>query len=84
MRTRRRPNSVEHYNVFGSGTVRINFTSVAGEQYRVEYKNVLNAGSWTTLPGAETVFGTGGVMQITDPDPNVRSLPRRFYRVVLL
>ena len=65
------------------GTARISFTTTAGEQYRVEYKNVLNGGSWTTLPGADAVIGTGGVMQISDPDPNVRTLPRRFYRVVL-
>ena len=67
------------------GNARINFTTVIGEQYRVEVSNGIGASaSWATLAGADTVPGTGGIVQVTDPQPDVRSLPRRFYRVVML
>ena len=69
---------------FSSGIARISFTSTAGEHYRVEYTNSLTAPSWATLPGADTLPGTGGIVQFNDPQANVRSLARRFYRVVLL
>jgi hypothetical protein len=69
---------------FSGGTARISFTTTAGEQYRIEYTNSLSAPAWAALPGAETLPGTGGIVQINDPQPNVRNLPARFYRVVLL
>jgi hypothetical protein len=50
----------------------------------VEYKNSLTDVSWTPLANAQNVSGTGGVVQISDPDPNIGNVPHRFYRVVLL
>jgi hypothetical protein len=66
-----------------SGSPQISFTSVNGQNYRIEYKNNLSD-PWSTVLGADTVPGTGEVVQVSDPDPNVRTLPRRFYRVLLL
>lgn len=67
-----------------NGTARISFTTVTGESYSVQYANSPAGAAWATLPGAESVPGTGGVVEVADPQPNVRSLPRRFYRVLLL
>jgi hypothetical protein len=61
---------------------RINFTTVSGQSYRVEYKNQITDTFWTTLPGAEMISGDGGVVQITDTTASGRS--RRFYRAILL
>lgn len=69
---------------FNNGVPRISFTTVAGQHYRVEYKNNLTDASWTPVASAQNVPGTGSVIQVSDPDPNVGNLPRRFYRVVLL
>lgn len=63
---------------------RISFTTIAGQIYRVEYKTDLQNASWTPLPGAETVSGTGDTIQISDNAPNIRALSRRFYRAILL
>jgi hypothetical protein len=68
--------------VFSSGASGINFTTVAGQNYRVEYKSNFTDPSWTTLTGAEMVSGTGGVVQVSDP--TAVNLPRRFYRVLLI
>jgi len=62
----------------------ISFTTTAGYNYRVEYKNSLTDPTWMPVSGAEEVPGTGEVVRITDPDPNVANLPRRFYRALLL
>jgi hypothetical protein len=62
----------------------ISFTTVANQLYRVEYKNDISTTSWTPLPGGELVGGTGQAVQISDNDPDVHNLPRRFYRAVLL
>ena len=67
-----------------NGVPRINFTTELGRNYRVEYKNSPSDSQWLPVPGANTVSGTGSVIQVSDPDPNVASQPRRFYRVVLL
>lgn len=63
---------------------RLRFTTTAGQTYRVEYTTNLTSVSWTPLTGAETIPGTGNVVQVSDPDPNVQNLPRRFYRAILL
>ncbi|MGI9087629.1 MAG: hypothetical protein ACR2HH_07825 [Chthoniobacterales bacterium] len=62
----------------------IRFTTVSGGNYRVEFRNSLDAGMWAVVPGAENIPGTGGTVQITDSDPNVGGHYRRFYRVILL
>ena len=67
-----------------NGAFQINFTTVAGQHYRVDYKNNMTDASWTIVSGAQSVAGTGAVVQVTDPDPTLPSRPRRFYRVVLL
>lgn len=69
---------------FNNRRFQIVFTSASGQNYRVEFKDRLTDSSWLTLPGAETLQGTGGSIQVNDPDPNVRNLSRRFYRVILL
>jgi hypothetical protein len=61
----------------------ISFTTSAGYFYRVEYKNDLSDLSWSPVSGAESIVGSGDIMQFGDPDPNLASYPRRFYRVTL-
>jgi hypothetical protein len=63
---------------------KISFTTILGQNYRLEYKNNLTDASWNPVPGADTVAGTGGMVQVSDPDPNAGNLPRRFYRALLL
>jgi hypothetical protein len=45
--------------------------------YTVQYKDDLNAPSWTTLT---TVTGDGAVQSFTDPGP---AQPQRFYNVII-
>ena len=66
------------------GSPRISFTTMSGQQYRVDYKNNLTDAMWTTVSGGANVTGTGNVVQVTDMDPNIHSFTHRFYRVVLL
>jgi hypothetical protein len=63
------------------GPLRITFTTRSGPTYRVEYKNSILHADWTTVTGAESIGGTGNEVQVTDPDPTISSLSRRFYRV---
>ena len=63
---------------------RISFTTIAGQLYRVEYKADLTSPSWTPLPGAELIGGTGQTVQVSDNDPDIRNLSRRFYRAILV
>ena len=56
----------------------INFETVLGHSYRVEFKNRLTDATWTAL--GSNVGGTGGI--VTATDPNAGSM--RFYRVVQL
>lgn len=67
-----------------NGVPQISFTTVSGQNYRMEYKNNITDASWTTVSGSENVPGTGGVVQKSDPDPTVVTRTRRFYRVMLL
>jgi len=69
---------------FNEDVPKIRFTTTADQNYRVDYKNSLADASWTTVSGAEMVFGTGGVVEVGDPDLKVATLPQRFYRVELL
>ncbi len=65
-----------------SGVPQISFTSTAGYDYRVEYKNKLTDSWWLPVPGAEMVAGTGSTTEVADPSGSGAS--QRFYRVVLL
>ena len=70
--------------VFVSGQPRVSFTTVSGRSYRVDYKNNITDANWSTVMNAGSVAGTGGTVQVTDPDPAIPTLPSRMYRVVLL
>jgi hypothetical protein len=64
-----------------SGAPQISFTTLNGRFHRVERKNSLTDSDWTALSNATSVPGTGGVVQVSDPEPGAASLPMRFYRV---
>ncbi len=57
----------------------VQFDSVTGRTYQIEYKNDLTDPSWLPLVATN---GTGAAIQIADPD--AATVPRRFYRVRLL
>lgn len=63
---------------------RITFSAVVGQTYRVEFEDNVTSNSWSPLPGADMVSASASVIQVSDPDPNVRNLRHRFYRVLLL
>jgi hypothetical protein len=67
-----------------SGVPRISFTTLAGRSHRLERTDSLTNPSWTPLPNATNVAGTGGAVQIHDTEPGAGNLPHRFYRAVLL
>ena len=57
-------------------TVTVYFTTLAGSNHVLEFKNALSDPGWTAiLPG---VIGTGGILNRTDNDATV---PTRFYRI---
>lgn len=62
-----------------NGVATITWDSVAGQVYRVQYKNNLTDANWTDLP--PDVTATGPTANKTDV---VGSLPQRFYRVLLV
>src|SRR3712207_5104228 len=70
------PPSVTEF-VFANNSPRVSFTTVAGKTYRVERKDSLLEPDWVVLSNANNVAGTGGVVQVSDPQPNVRSLGQR-------
>jgi hypothetical protein len=59
--------------------INISFWSELGSSYGVEQSSTLGPGTWTGL--MDNVVGTGGIVQVTDPDP---MQSQRFYRVRLL
>ena len=59
------------------------FTSVVGKNYRVEYRDALNAlPDWAPLSGYTNVASTGAAIDVVDSGAAL--LGRRFYRVVPL
>ena len=63
----------------GAGA-QLQFNSVAGRTYRVEWTQDLPAtNGWSILPGAASLPGSGGLLQITDT--NAPTQPQRFYRI---
>ena len=69
---------------FVNDAPRISFATASGRTYRVEYKNALTDANWSTLSGAGSISGNGGVVSIDDTQAGAADLPTRFYRVVLL
>jgi hypothetical protein len=64
----------------GNGNdIQLTFCSVIGKTYRLEYRSDLVAGSWLTL--SDQIFATSTSTQVTDP--GVRSLGKRYYRLVV-
>jgi hypothetical protein len=61
------------------GNVRLEFTTVAGRQYRVERTENLSGNSWSTV--ANNVPGTGAVVTVIDLGGATRT--SRFYRASL-
>jgi hypothetical protein len=59
-----------------NNSVLIRWSSEAGQQYRVQYKSVLSAASWQTLPGV--IVATGPTAETTDP---IQPGANRFYRI---
>ena len=57
----------------------LEFQSVLGRTYRVEYSDTLQSGSWVTLQ--DNIAGTGGTVQVADLGG--ASQPKRFYRMVV-
>jgi len=58
--------------------VRLWFDTISGNQYAVEWRNILKSGAWSPL--SNNVTGTGGTISITDTD--ALSQPQRFYRMI--
>ena len=57
----------------------LHWQTAPGETYRIEYKDDLNAGSWTPLPGSENLPAAGSSLSVT---VNMSGPPhQRFYRV---
>ncbi len=70
---------VGNITIQGNGTLQFQSGVIAGRTYRVEYKDDLQAPSWTPLGTNRTA--TGPVLTITDLPGDA---PQRFYRLVLL
>jgi hypothetical protein len=54
----------------------VRFSSDLGQRYRIERKDTLAPGAWTTV--ADNLSGTGGIIPVTDL--GAASQPQRFYR----
>jgi hypothetical protein len=62
----------------GSTSVSVSWSSVSGTVYRLEYKDDLNAVSWTPLSTNTATSGTTTVIDTSSPAP-----VKRFYRVAV-
>jgi fibronectin type 3 domain-containing protein len=62
------------------GDVTLSFLTVTGKSYRVEKSDTLSEGSWLVVEAP--VYGTGGVVEITDEGGG--SMARWFYRIAVL
>ena len=72
------PPVIQSINV-SNGVAVITWSSISGRSYRVQYKQNLTDANWTDLP--PDVTATSATTSKTDA---VGSVPRRFYRVVML
>jgi hypothetical protein len=66
--------------VVTSGGATIQWASVAGKTYRLQFKNTLNAAAWQNVPG--DVTATGGTASKTDSTASGQA--QRYYRVVVV
>jgi hypothetical protein len=57
-------------------TVTVYFTTLAGSNHVLEFKNALSDPGWTALPPG--VIGTGGILSRSD---STATGPMRFYRI---
>jgi hypothetical protein len=73
------PPRITSFTAVPGGLVTIQWASVAGKTYRVDFKNNLGSPTWTQLGG--NVPATGPTTQVTD---NMGANIQRFYRVSLL
>jgi hypothetical protein len=65
-----------------AGIATITWNSIAGQNYRLQYKNSLSDPNWHELPGFTGDFGVtafGTTMSLTNA---VGASPQRFYRVI--
>jgi uncharacterized repeat protein (TIGR01451 family) len=63
-----------------SAGIRLQFPSLGGARYRLEWSAELSHDSWQVA--ADYIYGTGDTMEISDPKP--LNLPMGFYRLVLI
>lgn len=69
--------------VISGADVAVRFLSVSNRQHRIEWTTELTPPvSWAPVPGAESVVGTGGLLEVIDS--GAATVPRRFYRIRLL
>ena len=57
----------------------LEFQSIAGRSYRIEWTDDLKAGKWTALTG-EAIAGTGELIKVIDTGAGPQT--KCFYRVV--
>jgi titin len=62
-----------------NNAISVSVPTVNGKTYRLESRDDLVTGSWSTM--IDQIFGAGGTMQITDP--SAAAVAKRFYRIVV-
>jgi len=70
---------IESVSVSGE-TVTIVWSAIDGKTYRVQYKDSLDAVTWTDLPPPD-VIASGPTASATD---SINSAEQRFYRVLVV
>lgn len=60
-----------------TGGMKLWFIAEQGKNFRILYKDGLQAANWTTLPGAESLSGNNGEVTFID----AAATSRRFYRI---
>jgi len=63
-----------------SGSVTVQWQSIAGKTYRLQFKNSLTDADWTDLPGSITAIAATS-SRADNPPPGQNT---RFYRVILV
>ncbi len=62
--------------------ISVQFRTINGMKYSVEFRDDIVVGTWLTLPGYGAISGTGGLLSATDS--GAAALLKRFYRVTVL
>jgi hypothetical protein len=60
----------------GGGTISLSFPTIQGKNYKVQYKDDLNAPTWTDL--APGLTASGSTANVSD---NIGTNHQRFYRI---